>query len=231
MSDDVGAGRRLGLVAVTVLVLIAGIWFALRGAREDSTAEEPGERSGGVAEPTAAPSPGPSAAAPGEPGAPRPQPAVPTRPTGVEAGTVQPAAVQAGGGTGSGSAPAAAAGSLAQESQSPSNAVANKEDIRAAIRALIPEVRRCYEQGLKQRAGLSGTVRVEFTLAQAPDGGAYAKQGEIGDTTLAAPFVEACILTALQSAHFQDLKGSGEVRVRYPFKFDAEAGGFGGAEP
>jgi len=227
MSDDVGAGRRLGLVVVTVLVLVAGAWFGLRGTGEDSTAAEPGERSGGVAEP-GAPSQAPALAAPGEPGAPRPQGVAP-KPTptpGPEAGTAQPP-VPAPSGASTATEPASA-GSGGQEAQPPSNAVANKEDIRAAIRALIPEVRRCYEQGLKQRADLSGTVRVDFTLSRAPDGGAYAKEGEIGDTTLAAPFVEACILSALQTAHFQELKGSGEVRVRYPFKFDAEAGGFGG---
>jgi len=229
MSEDVGAGRRLGLVVVTVLVLAAGAWFGLRGTREDSTSQEPGERSGGVAEP-GAPSPTPSLAAPGEPGAPRPQGVTTPKPApapGPEAGPAQPPVPAPSGAAPSAAAEPASPGSAGQEAP-PSNAVANKEDIRAAIRALIPEVRRCYEQGLKQRPDLSGTVRVDFTLSRAPDGGAYAKEGEIGDTTLTAPFVEACILSALQTAHFQELKGSGEVRVRYPFKFDAEAGGFGG---
>jgi hypothetical protein len=106
---------------------------------------------------------------------------------------------------------------------------ATKEDIRAAIHELTPEIRECFNQGLKTNPNLDGKVRVDFVLARAPDGGAYAREGEVGESTLNAPLVEACILSKLQTARFENIHGDGEVRVRYPFKLSSGAG-FGGAD-
>jgi len=110
----------------------------------------------------------------------------------------------------------------------------NKEAIRAVIRQLSPMVRDCYDQGLKANPTMEGTVQVKMLLQNAPDGGAFAKEGEIGDgTTLGAPLVEACILSKMQTAHFSELtdvggaKGEGGLRVTYPFKLQPGTG-FGG---
>jgi hypothetical protein len=128
--------------------------------------------------------------------------------------------------------PRPGAGTNSSTADPSSKAMANKEDIRAAIKELLPQIRDCYEQGLKQNPSLDGKARVEFVLARAPDGGAYAREGEVNESTMNAPLVEACILSKLQTAHFRDLQGEGEVRVKYPFNFhsERERGGFGGGE-
>ncbi|MGC4117593.1 MAG: AgmX/PglI C-terminal domain-containing protein [Myxococcales bacterium] len=167
---------------------------------------EAGERSGGVV------------AAPAEP-----KPALPS-----------PALMAASASSGSAAAPAPAApegGGSAPggTGEPPAKALANKEDIRAAIQELKPQIKECFEQGLKTNPELDGTLKVEFTLARSPDGGAYAREGEVNDSTLKAPLVEACVLSKIQAAKFKDLKGDGEVRVRYPFRMSSDsAPGFGG---
>lgn len=178
-----------------------------RAASPSAGARESGERSGGVA--PAEPRPqAPEARAAATPATAAAAPAAPSSGAGAE-------------GSGGSNGPAS--------SETESKAVANKEDIRAAILALKGDLKACFEQGLKSNPELDGTVKVAFTLARSPDGGAYAREGEIDDSTLGAPLVEACILSKIQTAKFKDLKGDGEVRVRYPFRLSGDgAAGFGG---
>ena len=79
-------------------------------------------------------------------------------------------------------------------------------------------------------------MQVKFVLANSPDGGAVAKEGEIGESSsLQAPLVQACILSKIQTAQFQELldadgaRDSGEIRVTYPYTL-TQGGGFGGPE-
>ena len=164
-----------------------------------------GEQSGGVAAPVpATPQPVPAAL--------KPDDKAPV-----------PGSTETGGGAGAGSAPGTG-GTPAADSR----ATLSKEDIRAAIQELLPEIKDCYQQGLKGNPDLDGTVKVEFVLVNTPDGGSYAREGEINDSTLASPLVEACILSKIQKAKFKDIQGNGEVRVKYPFRMSSGAGGFGG---
>ncbi len=91
--------------------------------------------------------------------------------------------------------------------------------IKTAVQAVLPDVKNCYETGLKMKADSKGTVKVSFTLV-ASDGGGFMRDAELLDSELANPVVDSCILEALSQAHFPMPQGGGEVRVTYPFKFD-----------
>ncbi|HEY3448120.1 MAG TPA: AgmX/PglI C-terminal domain-containing protein [Myxococcales bacterium] len=226
--------RRNLVIAVVLASLVAAAALVLLspGASSDDAAAPKDEESAGVST-GAAPSPKPLPAQAGPleagessggvpaPAEPRVAPSNPgAAPAAAAAGSAGSAAGAAGGSEGSGAGNSAPAESKAS---------ANKEDIRAAILELRGQIKECFEQGLKSKPDLDGTVKVEFVLARSPDGGAYAKEGEIGDSTIGAPLVEACILSKIQSAKFKDLKGDGEVRVRYPFRLSSDqAAGFGG---
>lgn len=178
-----------------------------------TTGERGGEISGGVVAPIPA----------------APQPTAPAPRPGEKAPTSAPAAgggAAAGAGSGVGTTGSGAGGSPEGESK----ASLNKEDIRAAINELKPQIKECFEQGLKANPNLDGTVKVEFVIVGSPDGGgAYAREGEINDSSLAAPLVEACILSKIQTAKFKAIQGNGEVRVKYPFRLSSgSGGGFGG---
>lgn len=226
--------RRLPLLiaAAVTLGVAAALWLGRDGGPAAPAPEE--ERSGGVAaEPPGARAPSEAVAArpaSGEPGVAAQPPAARPPEAGFPARAGEPTAA-ASPPSGAGAAEPPGAGSPRPEGgEAESKATANKDDIRAAIRDLVPQIKDCYEQGLKTNPDLGGKVVVSFVLARAPDGGSYAREGEVGDSTLSAPLVEACVLSKLQGAHFKELKGDGEVRVRYPFKFAAESFGFGGAD-
>jgi hypothetical protein len=214
---------------VVAAVVVAGLvaWFSLSGSSSNPENGSPGnprsgggELSGGMNErtPTARPGePIPSAA--GEPGAPRAPEGLKNAASPVRQEAPATGALEAPNSPQAAAPPAAVSPALD----------ATKEDIRAAIHELTPEIRECFNQGLKTNPNLDGKVRVDFVLARAPDGGAYAREGEVGESTLNAPLVEACILSKLQTARFENIHGDGEVRVRYPFKLSSGAG-FGGAD-
>ncbi|MBI5494397.1 MAG: AgmX/PglI C-terminal domain-containing protein [Deltaproteobacteria bacterium] len=96
------------------------------------------------------------------------------------------------------------------------------EEVKAAIRAVIPAVKDCYEGGLKMKADSQGALKVSFTLVAA-DGGGFMRDAEIVDSQLGNPVVDACVLNALATARFPMPEGDGEVRVTYPFKFSQDA--------
>jgi hypothetical protein len=107
-----------------------------------------------------------------------------------------------------------------QPSQAPAAPGAESPEVQAAVRAIQPGVNDCYQQGLKQKADLGGTVTVAFTLHKDPQGGSFAKEGAVADSSLQAPQVEGCIVQQLNQARFPDIKGEGDVQVRYPFKLE-----------
>jgi hypothetical protein len=212
-------------VAIAGLAVLGGLVWLRPSA--DSRADRPSdERSGGMAAGEA-------------------EPEAPSNPAGGEAsgGVAEPKARKPMTPFGVGAEPAVASprnerevdrppegSAAAGGSASPNKAVANRDDIRESIRELLPQIKDCFEQALKLNPDLEGTAKVEFVLSKAPDGGAYAREGEVNNSTVNAPLLEACLLDRVQHAHFKELKGEGEVRVSYPFKFGSSSG-FGGKDP
>jgi hypothetical protein len=106
----------------------------------------------------------------------------------------------------------------------------DKEAIQAAIKAVVPRVKACFERGLKQQPDLAGRVVVEFEI-EADDGGeGVVTRGEVPDSETFSPFFDACVLKEVAGARFPAPSGGGKVTVRYPFQFDP-GGGYGGAPP
>ncbi len=103
-----------------------------------------------------------------------------------------------------------------------------REAIRDAIKAALPEVRDCYEQALKQDPSLAGKVIVEFEL-ETKDQQGTVMRGEVIGTETKSPFFEACVLQKVAGTKFPAPEGGGTVTVRYPFHFDP-GGGFCGEE-
>ncbi|MEW5849921.1 MAG: AgmX/PglI C-terminal domain-containing protein [Myxococcota bacterium] len=98
----------------------------------------------------------------------------------------------------------------------------DKDDIKAAVRAVIPSMKHCYESGQKMTPESQGKVSIAFTLVAA-DGGGFMRDAEIKSSDLGNPIIDACLLQSLTEARFPVPEGEGEVRVTYPFVFRGTA--------
>ena len=117
----------------------------------------------------------------------------------------------------------------ATRSAEPSTNRISKESVQAAMQAVRPQVKACYDQALGQDPSLAGQVTLQLKLI-AGDGGAYVAEGEVVDSETRSPFFEACVLQKVAGAAFPSPDGEGSVTVRYPFTFDP-GGGFGSRAP
>ncbi|MFP2929979.1 AgmX/PglI C-terminal domain-containing protein, partial [Pyxidicoccus sp. 3LG] len=91
------------------------------------------------------------------------------------------------------------------------------EDVRVAIRAVTPLVQQCFEDAAQRNRGPQ-TVRLRFTVEPGEDGGAM-KAGELLESTIPDPMVQACVLDSLLDARFPAPPGGGKATVVYPFQF------------
>ncbi|MCP3139047.1 AgmX/PglI C-terminal domain-containing protein [Pyxidicoccus xibeiensis] len=91
------------------------------------------------------------------------------------------------------------------------------EDVRVAIRAVTPLVQQCFEDAAQRNRGPQ-TVRLRFTVEPGEGGGAM-KAGELLDSTIPDPMVQACVLDSLLDARFPAPPGGGKATVVYPFEF------------
>jgi hypothetical protein len=103
----------------------------------------------------------------------------------------------------------------------------SKEAIQAAIKAVVPRVKQCFEQGLKKEPDLAGRVVVQFEIEADEEGRGVVNKGEVPESETVSPFFDACVLKEVAGAEFPAPEGGGKVVVRYPFQFDP-GGGFGG---
>lgn len=97
-------------------------------------------------------------------------------------------------------------------------AALGKKEIQAAIRAVTPLVKECYEKRLKENQELQGKSVVKFTII-AKDGEGSIDEGEIKSSTLEDLRLDTCILHALTKARFPLPRDEGKVSVTYPFTF------------
>ena len=97
----------------------------------------------------------------------------------------------------------------------------NKEYIRHAVRAIIPLLSECYQEGLAREPRLAGTVVVDFTIEAEPGVGAVVGESEIvGDESdLVDATVHECIQHTMYALELDAPEAGGQVRVRYPFAF------------
>jgi TonB family protein len=94
-----------------------------------------------------------------------------------------------------------------------------KEEIQAAIKAVTPLVKSCYEKRLKEKNELQGKAVVKFTIV-AKDGEGSIDEGEIKSSSLEDLRLDTCVLHALSKARFPLPRNEqGRVVVTYPFTF------------
>jgi RNA polymerase sigma factor (sigma-70 family) len=97
----------------------------------------------------------------------------------------------------------------------------DKEYIRAAVRAIIPLLSECYEEGLARDPTLAGKVVVEFTIEGEPKVGGIVGESAIDpeESDLADPVVRECIQETMHALEIDPPAEGGVVKVRYPFAF------------
>jgi len=135
---------------------------------------------------------------------------------------------------GSGTASALSQSAVSGSTPSPAvgeekKASLGREEIRAAVRAVLPKVKVCYESALEHDPALSGTVKVALEI-EAVDGKGKVVSGEVPDSETRSPFFEACVLETVANVEFPAPEGEGKLKVTYPFRFESGVGGFGGQE-
>jgi hypothetical protein len=102
------------------------------------------------------------------------------------------------------------------EPPEPQGAV-SKEDVRAAIDAVKPLVKQCFEDAAARNPGPQ-KVTLSFTI-QGQGLTGYLKDGEVSESTIQDPFLQACFLEAVADAKFPPPHGGGVVKITYPFRF------------
>ncbi|MCY1055396.1 AgmX/PglI C-terminal domain-containing protein [Nannocystis sp. SCPEA4] len=86
--------------------------------------------------------------------------------------------------------------------------------IRRVVRAHLPEVRTCYNEGLARKPELAGKLTVDFEIGT--DG--HVISSKVKDSTLADATVEGCVAATVQGWLFVR-PDEGTVKVSYPFEF------------
>ncbi len=98
-------------------------------------------------------------------------------------------------------------------------ATLDKEDIRAAIKGVEPLIKDCFLDAAERNPGDQKVV-LRFTIVGQGTSGHF-DEGEVVESTIVDPWVQACFLDSLTDAQFRPPHGKGKVTVTYPFKFTA----------
>ena len=94
----------------------------------------------------------------------------------------------------------------------------DKERIRTAIKSVKPLVNQCFRD-VQKRHPPPQKVVLSFTLR----GGGFT-EGKLVESTIADPWVEACVLDSLQDARFPASPDAEALTLTYPFRFEQDAG-------
>ncbi|ADO69704.1 AgmX/PglI C-terminal domain-containing protein [Stigmatella aurantiaca] len=94
----------------------------------------------------------------------------------------------------------------------------NREELRLAIQKAVPLMRQCFEDTLGRYPG-SQSVTLKFTLAAEGPVGRF-QGGEVVETTLQDPFLQACFVDSLLDVSLPPPRDGGKVTVTYPFRFE-----------
>ncbi|MFP2911742.1 AgmX/PglI C-terminal domain-containing protein, partial [Pyxidicoccus sp. 3LFB2] len=99
----------------------------------------------------------------------------------------------------------------------------DSEDVRVALRAVTPLVQQCFEDAAQRNRGPQ-KVRLRFTVEPGAPGsltaeGGQMSGGELLESTIPDPMVQACVLDSLLDARFPAPAGGGKATVVYPFEF------------
>jgi hypothetical protein len=108
-----------------------------------------------------------------------------------------------------------------EEEGSGSEGSLSKSIIQEGVRAVIGDIKACYEQALRRTPSLEGRIVVEFEIIGEPDAGGVIERAEIGDATDAALRSEqelnGCIIDSIYTIELPRPEDGGRVTVEYPF--------------
>lgn len=85
--------------------------------------------------------------------------------------------------------------------------------IQATIAKYLSQIRACYENGLRQKPGLTGQVTMAFEIGKE----GHLSYARVSKTSLGDKLVEDCISTRMISWLFPKPVGGVHVKVNYPF--------------
>ena len=91
----------------------------------------------------------------------------------------------------------------------------DKEGIRAAVKAALPDVRDCYEEWLKVQPELGGRLKASFTIDTDDGVEGKVESVSLGDSGIGHFAMEGCILSAFQGLRFE-APMNGPINVTYP---------------
>lgn len=94
----------------------------------------------------------------------------------------------------------------------------DREAVRRAIRAILNEIKNCYERRLQSNSNLSGKVVIRFVIG---DQGRV-RQASTKSSTLNDPTVESCVAARIRNQRFPDPPEGTVAEVDYPFVFDSQ---------
>lgn len=96
-----------------------------------------------------------------------------------------------------------------------------KESIQEGVRAVIEDVKRCYEDALKKTPDLEGKLVVDFEIVGEPDAGGVVDEVEIADSSddvmRQNSDLTECMMDAIYSIELPPPDSGGRVKVSYPF--------------
>lgn len=92
----------------------------------------------------------------------------------------------------------------------------DRDQIAAVINRNMGQITYCYEQGLKQDAGIRGRVALAFTIG----GTGSVKAANVDSTSLNYKQVEDCMVMRLKTWKFPVPEGGVDVQVKFPFKLE-----------
>jgi hypothetical protein len=79
-----------------------------------------------------------------------------------------------------------------------------------------PDIKTCYDEAVKAKPGLAGTVKVAFVIA--PTG--KVSEAKVDNSTTKWGPLDQCLVGKLKSWTFPKPEGNGEVAIMYPFIFE-----------
>jgi hypothetical protein len=123
----------------------------------------------------------------------------------------------------SASEPQASAETLPEAARQPAKYRIDREGIRGAVRASLPEIRECYESWLQANPDIGGRIAVKLTVTTSdkePNTGLVSAVS-LGDERIGHAPMEGCILSVFQELRFEAPEG-GKLDITYPIELRSD---------
>jgi len=96
----------------------------------------------------------------------------------------------------------------------------DKDYIRERMQDLMPLVKECYDNALRDHPDLRGRLVVEFTLSGEPGAGAIIEDSKILDGSIENAPLRECVQETMYALELKAPDEGGRIVVRYPFELE-----------